>query len=107
MTASCRTTNSSLLLDRARAADINTSVFSIRDGSRAFRQASLNAVFEAKRALLADADLVLLNTRDAAGLYALLGLKGNRDSHTISTGTRLVIASGRHPTGRPRLCRAD
>ncbi len=83
-----------LLLDRARAADINTSVFSIRDGSRAFRQASLNAVFEAKRALLADADLVLLNTRDAAGLYALLGLKGTRDSHTISTGTRLVIASG-------------
>ena len=43
-----------------------------RDGSRAFRQASLEAVFEAKRALLADADLVLLNTRDAAGLYALL-----------------------------------
>lgn len=82
-----------LLLDRARAADINTSVFSIRDGSRAFRQASLEAVFEAKRALLADADLVLLNTRDAAGLYALLGLKGNRDSHPISTGTRLVIAS--------------
>ncbi len=82
------------LLDRARAADINASVFSIRDGSRAFRQAGLEAVFEAKRPLLADADLVLLNTRDAAGLYALLGQTGNRDSHPISTGTRLVIASG-------------
>ena len=82
------------LLDRARAAGINASVFGSRDGSRAFRQASLDAVFEAKRALLADADLVLLNTRDAAGLYALLGLKGSRDSPTISTGTRLVIASG-------------
>ena len=82
------------LLDQARAAGINASVFSIRDGSRAFRQAGLEAVFEAKRALLADADLVLLNTRDAAGLYALLGLKGSRDSHTISTGAQLVIASG-------------
>ncbi len=82
------------LLDRARAAGINASVFSIRDGSRAFRQASLEAVFEAKRALLADADLVLLNTRDAAGLYALLGQTGSRDSHPISTGARLVIASG-------------
>ena len=73
-----------LLLDRARAAGINTSVFSIRDGSRAFRQAGLEAVFEAKQALLADADLVLLHTRDAAGLYALLGLKGNRDAHTLA-----------------------
>ena len=90
------------LLDRARATGINASVFGSRDGSRAFRQASLEAVFEAKRALLADADLVLLNTRDAAGLYALLGLKGSRDSHTIATrdhdhlldGTQLVIASG-------------
>ena len=90
------------LLDRARAAGINASVFSTQAGSRASRQASLDAVFEAKRALLAEADLVLLSTRDAAGLYALLSLKGNRDSHTISkrdhdrllAGTRLVIASG-------------
>ena len=90
------------LLDRARAAGINAAVFSIRDGSRAFRQAGLEAVFEARRTLLADADLVLLSTRDAAGLYALLSLKGNRDDHTISTrdhdylldGTRLVVASG-------------
>ena len=84
------------LLDRARTARINAAVFSIQDGSRAFRQAGLEAVFEAKRALLADADLVLLSTRDAAGLYALLSQAGWQDEDTFPLlhGPRLVLASG-------------
>ena len=94
------------LLNRARAAGINTSVFSIRDGSRAFRQAGLEAMFEAKRALLADADLVLLHTRDAAGLYALLGLKGNRDAHTVSTREPGRLVDGWEDEQRPHPLQA-
>ena len=94
------------LLNRARAAGINTSVFSIRDGSRAFRQAGLEAVFEARWTLLADADLVLLHTRDAAGLYALLGLKGNRDAHTLARREPGRLVDGREDEKRPHALQA-
>ena len=86
------------LLARAQAAGINASVFSTRDGSRAFRQACLQAVFDANTALIRGANLVLLNTRDAAGLYALLRQGGLEDGLHDS---RLVIASGvAQPVGR-------
>ena len=94
------------LLNRARAAGINTSVFSIRGSSRAFRQAGLEAVFEAKQALLTDADLVLLHTRDAAGLYALLGLKGNRDAHTLARREPGRLVDGREDEKRPHALQA-
>lgn len=94
------------VLERARAAGINAAVFSLRDGSRAFRQAGLEAVFEARWTLLADADLVLLHTRDAAGLYALLGLKGNRDAHTVSTREPGRLVDGWEDEQRPHSLQA-
>ncbi len=86
------------LLTRARAAGVNASIFSTPDGSRAFRQACLRTVLDVNSALLRDANLVVLNTYDAAGLYALLDQDGLEDR---LHDTRLVIASGVvQPVGR-------
>lgn len=79
------------LLARARAAGVNASVFTTLDGSRAFRQDCLRTILEVHRTLLREANLVLLTTRDAAGLYALLDQARFEDG---LPNTRLVIASG-------------
>ncbi len=86
------------LLARSRAAGVKASVFSTPDGSRVFRQDCLRTILDVHRALLRDANLVLLATRDAAGLYALLDQDGLEEG---LPDTRLVIASGvARPVGR-------
>ena len=82
------------IVSQAQAERVNIGLFSIGEGSRSQRENQIRTVLEKNTALLQQANLVLLNTRDAAGLYALLRHQGFADSWRNANDVQFVLASG-------------
>ena len=82
------------ILAQAQAQRINVGLFSIAGGSRPQRETQIRTVLEKNTVLLQQANIVVLNTRDAAGLYALLRHQGFADNWHKWDGVQFVLASG-------------
>jgi hypothetical protein len=79
------------ILDEAKARSVNVVILTARDESRYFRETYLQRVVTNNLALIRDAHMILVVTRDEAGLYALLAL-GERG---IRLADARVVVSGR------------
>lgn len=80
------------MLSQARTVPVNITVLSTQMGGRAFRQASFQTVLEQHAAVLRAASLIVVNTTDAAGLYALLKHAGNQESLDHTALSRAAVS---------------
>ena len=80
------------LLAQARTLSVNMTVLHTPLGGRAFRQTSFQTVLEKHAGTLRAASLVVVNTTDTAGLYALLKQAGNRETLSQAADVQTVAA---------------
>jgi hypothetical protein len=82
------------ILAQAQAERVNIGLFSTEGSSRSQRETQIRTVLEKNTALIREANIVLFNTRDAAGLYALLRHQGFASSWHNWDDVQVVLASG-------------